>query len=228
MGNDQLVRVVDPARSGRLHGPLGPALSCALGGRDRSRGKDSVRRPVLCRLSQSGRQGRKPRAGVPRQGRSESASQGLGEGRPSPDCEADASVGSDTAYRTDLRQVRIDDRGIARSGGRSSPDPGRTDTFRRLNRTEYQNAIRDLLALDIDASTLLPAGRVQPRVRQRDGGRPLADAAGSLYHRGAEDQPAGRRQSRPLARAATRSASGRTSRRRSTSRGCRSGRAAGR
>jgi hypothetical protein len=36
------------------------------------------------------------------------------------------------------------------------PDPGRTDTFRRLNRTEYQNAIRDLLALDVDASTLLP------------------------------------------------------------------------
>jgi hypothetical protein len=36
------------------------------------------------------------------------------------------------------------------------PDPGRTDTFRRLNRTEYQNAIRDLLTLDIDASTLLP------------------------------------------------------------------------
>ena len=37
------------------------------------------------------------------------------------------------------------------------PDPGRTDTFRRLNRTEYQNAIRDLLALDVDASALLPA-----------------------------------------------------------------------
>ena len=36
------------------------------------------------------------------------------------------------------------------------PDPGRTDTFRRLNRTEYQNAIRDLLALEIDASALLP------------------------------------------------------------------------
>ncbi len=36
------------------------------------------------------------------------------------------------------------------------PDPGRTDTFRRLNRTEYQNAIRDLLALDIDATALLP------------------------------------------------------------------------
>ena len=37
------------------------------------------------------------------------------------------------------------------------PQPGRTDTFRRLNRVEYQNAIRDLLALDIDAETLLPA-----------------------------------------------------------------------
>ncbi len=36
------------------------------------------------------------------------------------------------------------------------PNPGRTATFRRLNRTEYQNAIRDLLALNIDASTLLP------------------------------------------------------------------------
>jgi len=36
------------------------------------------------------------------------------------------------------------------------PNPGRTETFRRLNRTEYQNAIRDLLALEIDASTLLP------------------------------------------------------------------------
>jgi hypothetical protein len=37
------------------------------------------------------------------------------------------------------------------------PNPGRTETFRRLNRTEYQNAIRDLLALEIDAAALLPA-----------------------------------------------------------------------
>lgn len=37
------------------------------------------------------------------------------------------------------------------------PQPGRIDTLRRLNRTEYQNAIRDLLALDIAATTLLPA-----------------------------------------------------------------------
>lgn len=36
------------------------------------------------------------------------------------------------------------------------PNPGRTESFRRLNRTEYQNAIRDLLALEMDAATLLP------------------------------------------------------------------------
>ena len=39
----------------------------------------------------------------------------------------------------------------------SQPQPGRTDTLRRLTRTEYQNAIRDLLALDVDATALLPA-----------------------------------------------------------------------
>src|SRR5262249_51807306 len=38
----------------------------------------------------------------------------------------------------------------------AKPNPGRTDTFRRLNRTEYQNAIRDLLAIDVDVSSLLP------------------------------------------------------------------------
>jgi hypothetical protein len=36
------------------------------------------------------------------------------------------------------------------------PHPGRVDRFRRLTRTEYQNAIRDLLAVDIDATALLP------------------------------------------------------------------------
>lgn len=35
-------------------------------------------------------------------------------------------------------------------------NPGRTDTFRRLNRTEYKNAVRDLLALNIDVESLLP------------------------------------------------------------------------
>ena len=38
----------------------------------------------------------------------------------------------------------------------AAPNPGRT-TVHRLNRREYENAVRDLLALDIDASALLPA-----------------------------------------------------------------------
>jgi mono/diheme cytochrome c family protein len=36
------------------------------------------------------------------------------------------------------------------------PDPGRVKTLRRLNGTEYQNAIRDLLGLNIDSVSLLP------------------------------------------------------------------------
>ena len=38
----------------------------------------------------------------------------------------------------------------------TSPDPGRTEPFHRLNRAEYQNAVRDLLALDIDIAERLP------------------------------------------------------------------------
>ena len=36
------------------------------------------------------------------------------------------------------------------------PTPGRLPAFRRLTRTEYQNAIRDLLGVQIDATRLLP------------------------------------------------------------------------
>ena len=36
------------------------------------------------------------------------------------------------------------------------PNAGRERVFRRLNRTEYGNAIRDLLALDVDVRSLLP------------------------------------------------------------------------
>src|SRR6266566_2693768 len=38
----------------------------------------------------------------------------------------------------------------------ANPNPGRTEVFHRLNRPEYQSAVRDLLALDIDISSLLP------------------------------------------------------------------------
>ena len=39
----------------------------------------------------------------------------------------------------------------------AKPDPGRTVAAHRLNRAEYANAIRDLLALDIDTASLLPS-----------------------------------------------------------------------
>jgi hypothetical protein len=42
----------------------------------------------------------------------------------------------------------------------ANPDPGRTEPFHRLNRVEYRNAIRDLLDLDLDVSTLLPGDDV--------------------------------------------------------------------
>ena len=42
------------------------------------------------------------------------------------------------------------------SAALANPDPGHTETFHRLNRTEYKNAIRDLLALDIAVDELLP------------------------------------------------------------------------
>ena len=39
---------------------------------------------------------------------------------------------------------------------KASPNAGRTGAFRRLNRVEYQNAIRDILAVDYNVSSLLP------------------------------------------------------------------------
>ena len=77
----------------------------------------------------------------------------------------------------------------------ASPDPGRTETFRRLNRTEYHNAIRDLLALEVDVASLLPADSASYRLRQRDGRRSLADPAGALRRRRrrrSADSPSGR------------------------------------
>jgi len=42
----------------------------------------------------------------------------------------------------------------------AAPNPGRTEPFHRLNRNEYQHAVRDLLGLDIDVSSLLPGDDV--------------------------------------------------------------------
>jgi hypothetical protein len=37
------------------------------------------------------------------------------------------------------------------------PNPGRTEALHRLNRAEYRNAVRDLLAIDVNTTELLPA-----------------------------------------------------------------------
>ena len=97
----------------------------------------------------------------------------------------------------------------------------------RLNRAEYANAIRDLLALDIDAAALLPPddessgfdniADVLTRFAVADG----AVSVGVLEH-----QPPGGRQPRDRARAPRSIASGRTCRRTSISKGCRPARAA--
>ncbi len=42
------------------------------------------------------------------------------------------------------------------SAAAARPNAGRTDTFRRLSRTEYRNAIRDLLGIDVEVASLLP------------------------------------------------------------------------
>ena len=164
--------------------------------------------------------GGRRRPGIRRCGRRSSGSCARGRcrrsGKPRPD-EAHLRRGGRVARRR---------RSTARP--RRIPIPGRTDTFRRLNRTEYQNAIRDLLALDVDVAALLPSdesshgfdnvtvGDLSPTLLER------YVAAAQKISRLAVGQP------EPLARRRHRILLRRTSRRRSTSTGCRSARAAAR
>jgi mono/diheme cytochrome c family protein len=64
-------------------------------------------------------------------------------GRPRPEAAQAAAFTSSLETRLDRASER-------------SPNPGRP-TVHRLNRTEYANSVRDLLALEIDARNLLPA-----------------------------------------------------------------------
>ena len=73
------------------------------------------------------------------------------------------------------------------------PQPGRVDGLRRLSRSEYRNAIRDLLALEVDAVDLLPADDSSGGFRQCKPGRAGSGTVGSVSTRGAEGQPSGRR-----------------------------------
>jgi mono/diheme cytochrome c family protein len=65
-------------------------------------------------------------------------------GRPRPDAAA-------TQALVTFLKTQIDQSAASR------PNPGRVDTFHRLNRAEYKNAVRDLLLVDVDVASLLPA-----------------------------------------------------------------------
>ena len=85
------------------------------------------------------------------------------------------------------------DRGYA-----ARPDPGRTETFHRLNRAEYRNAIRDLLALDVEVGALLPGDDIDEHGfdNMADVLTPLARADGAVRVGGPQDRTSRRR---PLA-----------------------------
>lgn len=55
------------------------------------------------------------------------------------------------AYLTDSIATELDEQ------NKNAPYLGKIETFRRLTRTEYKHAIRDLLSLNVDVSKLLPA-----------------------------------------------------------------------
>ena len=64
-----------------------------------------------------------------------------------------------------------------------NPNPGRAP-LHRMNRVEYANAIRDLLALDVDAVDAAAGRRFEPRLRQhRRRARRVAVAARALRRR---------------------------------------------
>ena len=70
-------------------------------------------------------------------------------GMPRPDARYDSLI---TYLETELD----------RHAALASASPG----LHRLNRTEYANAIRDLLALDVDVRGAPPSRRLEPRLRQ--------------------------------------------------------------
>ena len=61
------------------------------------------------------------------------------------------------------------------------PNPGRTETFHRLNRAEYRNAVRDVLALEIDVDSLLPADTASHGFDNVAGGIKLSESLMERY-----------------------------------------------
>lgn len=89
-------------------------------------------------------------------------------GAPRPD-EA-TTEGLATWFETELDRVAT-----------ARPDPGRTETFHRLNRAEYRNAVRDVLALDVDVEGLLPADTASHGFDNVAGGMKVSESLMERY-----------------------------------------------
>ena len=153
-----------------------------------------------CISCHNGAENRRAGARHHRRGRRGATSGGVGESRPEAARAPDAASRTAAAGRSDVRGHDRVAGAVARPRGGGASESGRTDTFRRLNRTEYQNAIRDLLALDVDAAALLPADESShgfDNVTVGDLSPTLLDRYISAAR---EDQPAGGRASRPFSR----------------------------
>ena len=64
----------------------------------------------------------------------------------------DANLPTESEYITAIGDLQS----VLDQTAKHADQPGTVPTFRRLTRTEYQNAIRDLLNLNVDATALLP------------------------------------------------------------------------
>ena len=106
--------------------------------------------------------------------------------------------GRAAARQTDARRVhRMARDRSSISSAVAQPNPGRTGSVHRLNRFEYQNAVRDLLGLDIDVDSLLPVDDADKNGFDNvaNDAVGLADAAGPLPVGGTEAQSSGARHS---------------------------------
>ena len=87
-----------------------------------------------------------------------------------------------------MLETKLDEAGFAK------PNPG-PPTLRRLTRTEYGNAVRDLLGLDVDVSSMLPGEGYSNEGFDNDSDSLgcVAVADGALRLSGLENIRAGRR-----------------------------------
>jgi len=69
-------------------------------------------------------------------------------------------VDADRPSGSEYKAVLIAMESVLDRAAEMHPRPGRTDSVRRLNRTEYRNAIRDLLAVNVDVDSMLPADQL--------------------------------------------------------------------